>query len=400
MELKINSEIELCLPPLDPDTYGRLRENMKLNGFINAFPIIVWQGENTIVDGHHRYKACQELGIEPVVVEMPFESEEDAILFALEHQDSRRNLTETQKAEIAVKCGLLREQSAAKRREASKMMPDRHQNKKGRAAEIVAEEMKISPRTINRVKRVHDQGSPKLQQMMTTGELSAFTAERFVKGLPLEEQEAIIDKGGAEAVKKYVSEEANQERTEEANQERTEEANQERTEEEDDLVLWHDMRSGEISSFILEYFLTQVPIEKQREIRKGGPEAVRKYVAELRAKAREQEAIKNGNNIQFVVHRDVILDDSDEDGRREVIESVYGTGCMMPNALELFCQDCRWSFRILLPPPTDIIYCPFCRGENIINVPIDWNYRYESANAIKKQQEEMMQNKCTYFFRN
>jgi len=391
MELKINSEIELCLPPLDPDTYGRLRENMKLNGFINAFPIIVWQGENTIVDGHHRYKACQELGIEPVVVEMPFESEEDAILFALEHQDSRRNLTETQKAEIAVKCGLLREQSAAKRREASKMMPDRHQNKKGRAAEIVAEEMKISPRTINRVKRVHDQGSPKLQQMMTTGELSAFTAERFVKGLPLEEQEAIIDKGGAEAVKKYVSEEANQERTEEANQERTEEANQERTEEEDDLVLWHDMRSGEISSFILEYFLTQVPIEKQREIRKGGPEAVRKYVAELRAKAREQEAIKNGNNIQFVVHRDVILDDSDEDGRREVIESVYGTGCMMPNALELFCQDCRWSFRILLPPPTDIIYCPFCRGENIINVPIDWNYRYESANAIKKQQEEMMQ---------
>jgi len=255
------------------------------------------------------------------------------------------------------------------------MMPDRHQNKKGRAAEIVAEEMKISPRTINRVKRVHDQGSPKLQQMMTTGELSAFTAERFVKGLPLEEQEAIIDKGGAEAVKKYVSEEANQERTEE----------------EDDLVLWHDMRSGEISSFILEYFLTQVPIEKQREIRKGGPEAVRKYVAELRAKAREQEAIKNGNNIQFVVHRDVILDDSDEDGRREVIESVYGTGCMMPNALELFCQDCRWSFRILLPPPTDIIYCPFCRGENIINVPIDWNYRYESANAIKKQQEEMMQ---------
>jgi len=164
MELKINSEIELCLPPLDPDTYGRLRENMKLNGFINAFPIIVWQGENTIVDGHHRYKACQELGIEPVVVEMPFESEEDAILFALEHQDSRRNLTETQKAEIAVKCGLLREQSAAKRREASKMMPDRHQNKKGRAAEIVAEEMKISPRTINRVKRVHDRGSPKLQQ--------------------------------------------------------------------------------------------------------------------------------------------------------------------------------------------------------------------------------------------
>jgi len=56
--------------------------------------------------------------------------------------------------------------------------------------------------------------------MMTTGELSAFTAERFVKGLPLEEQEAIIDKGGAEAVKKYVSEEANQERTEEANQEK------------------------------------------------------------------------------------------------------------------------------------------------------------------------------------
>jgi ParB-like chromosome segregation protein Spo0J len=51
----------------------------------------MWKGRDIIVDGHNRYKICQELKKEPTIVEIYFKSTNAAILYALEHQENRRN---------------------------------------------------------------------------------------------------------------------------------------------------------------------------------------------------------------------------------------------------------------------------------------------------------------------
>ena len=64
-QYKIDLEIEKCLPPLDEDRYRWIKKEIQTKGYNDAFPIIVWEDKDIIVDGHHRYKICRELGIEP-----------------------------------------------------------------------------------------------------------------------------------------------------------------------------------------------------------------------------------------------------------------------------------------------------------------------------------------------
>jgi hypothetical protein len=92
-ELKIDPELEKCLPPLPEVQYQKLRASIEKK-YDPAKPIVLWKERpNTIVDGHHRYKICQELGIEPPTVTESFESLDAAILYTLQRQVEQRNLT-------------------------------------------------------------------------------------------------------------------------------------------------------------------------------------------------------------------------------------------------------------------------------------------------------------------
>lgn len=58
MALKIDPEFRDLIPPLTEEEYKGLEENILLNGFNPAFPIIVWKGQEIIVDGHNRHSIC------------------------------------------------------------------------------------------------------------------------------------------------------------------------------------------------------------------------------------------------------------------------------------------------------------------------------------------------------
>ena len=178
MKYKIDPELEKCLPPLDEETYQGIKESLATNGYDKAFPIVIWEDHDIIVDGHHRSKACDELGIEPIIVEHPFESLEDAILYALEHQDNRRNQTVTQKALNGVKRKLIGEKIAARNRKLSgenqysPSLSVELREAKGRASEHVAKLVGVSSRTIQQVSAVLSKGVPELEDMMRDNEFS------------------------------------------------------------------------------------------------------------------------------------------------------------------------------------------------------------------------------------
>ena len=65
MDLKINSEYAELVPPLSIQEYEALKRSISEKGFWKSNPIVV-NKEGIILDGHHRYKACKELQVEPI----------------------------------------------------------------------------------------------------------------------------------------------------------------------------------------------------------------------------------------------------------------------------------------------------------------------------------------------
>ena len=51
-ELKINPEFEEIIPPISPDEFTQLEDNIVAEGEL-LMPIIIWKG--FIIDGHSRY---------------------------------------------------------------------------------------------------------------------------------------------------------------------------------------------------------------------------------------------------------------------------------------------------------------------------------------------------------
>ena len=207
-QYKIDPELEKCLPPLDDETYQSLKNSLSENGYDVAFPIVIWKERDIIVDGHHRNKACIELGIEPIIIEREFESLDDAILYALEHQDNRRNQTVAQKALNGIKRFALIEKLAAKSRQLqglknSLVAVDSQQ--RGRAAAHIGKRAGVHERTVYEVKAVLDKGVPELEEMLRKGELSSNAANEFVQNIPDKEEQSRIACDGPYAIKKHLT---------------------------------------------------------------------------------------------------------------------------------------------------------------------------------------------------
>jgi len=85
----IDEEFRFLLPTLDKETLKRLENNLLLNGCRDA--LVLWEG--ILIDGYNRYKICKEFDIPFTTVSMDFGSREEALIWIVENQISRRNLS-------------------------------------------------------------------------------------------------------------------------------------------------------------------------------------------------------------------------------------------------------------------------------------------------------------------
>jgi hypothetical protein len=94
-ELFIDPEFEARCPPLTEDEFRQLEKNILEEGLI-LMPLIIW--DNTIIDGHNRYRIAQEHpGISFRTHEKQFNSRYEALSWICMNQLGRRNLTPQQK---------------------------------------------------------------------------------------------------------------------------------------------------------------------------------------------------------------------------------------------------------------------------------------------------------------
>jgi ParB-like chromosome segregation protein Spo0J len=102
LKLKIAEEYQALVPAQTEQEYESLKQSIKENEFWGSNPIVI-NSENIILDGHHRYRACQELGIELRTTIAKFENKLQEKLFVINSNLRRRHLNSFQKVELALR---------------------------------------------------------------------------------------------------------------------------------------------------------------------------------------------------------------------------------------------------------------------------------------------------------
>src|SRR5919112_2347691 len=149
--IRINPEYASMIPKQSPEEYESLKQSIKEENGLYV-PIIV--NQNCIVlDGHHRYKACQELGIEPETVVKEFNNELDEQLFVIDCNLVRRQLNSFQKIELALKSKPLLE-AIAKRNESIGGKGGRNLTPLGRVDEKIGQWAGVSRDTVRKAEKI------------------------------------------------------------------------------------------------------------------------------------------------------------------------------------------------------------------------------------------------------
>jgi len=134
----------------------KIQAQIEKFGYNEEEPVVIWKGKNILVDGRTRFTASKNANLKKIpVYEREFENREAAILYTIERQVMRRNLTG---AEILTSV---------------QMIKGRKENDgTGRAAEILAEKLGISPATVYQARAVLKNASAEDLKAVRKGEKS------------------------------------------------------------------------------------------------------------------------------------------------------------------------------------------------------------------------------------
>ena len=176
----IKNELFENLFPKNAAVIDAIREHMEENGFDPAFPIILatgdWTQDPVLIDGHTRLQVADELCISYIpTISKHFDSEDDALDYAIHNQSARRSLTDAEIARCLVVLdsrkqrgatdgfrgnrftgSLVKAQDCAITNDTPTMFAS-----SGKSAFKTAETLGISPRKVEQARSVMSDNTPK-----------------------------------------------------------------------------------------------------------------------------------------------------------------------------------------------------------------------------------------------
>ena len=97
------------LLPINEKELANIVSDMEENGFDKSKPVCVWREEDVLIDGYTRFTAAREAGLTEIYkYEMSFETEQQALEYAMKQQLNRRNLNDAGKLLLIEKLDNLR----------------------------------------------------------------------------------------------------------------------------------------------------------------------------------------------------------------------------------------------------------------------------------------------------
>jgi ParB-like chromosome segregation protein Spo0J len=164
-------------PVMDEAAFAALVADIAAHG--QREPILVLGGQ--VIDGRHRLRACEQLGLEPLVRQV---SADDGDPFGLVVSLNlhRRHLSEGQRAIIAARLATL-----------PHGRPDANAQICAFTQDEAAQHLKVSRRTVQHARAVLDHGIDELQAAVKGGEISVSAAAELSR-LPADTQRAALTK--------------------------------------------------------------------------------------------------------------------------------------------------------------------------------------------------------------
>ncbi|WP_144728465.1 ParB/RepB/Spo0J family partition protein [Extensimonas perlucida] len=164
-------------PVMDEAAFAALVADIAAHG--QREPILVLDGQ--VIDGRHRLRACEQLGLDPLVRQV---SADDGDPFGLVVSLNlhRRHLSEGQRAIIAARLATL-----------PHGRPDANAQICAFTQDEAAQHLKVSRRTVQHARAVLDHGIDELQAAVKGGEISVSAAAELSR-LPADTQRAALTK--------------------------------------------------------------------------------------------------------------------------------------------------------------------------------------------------------------
>jgi ParB-like chromosome segregation protein Spo0J len=205
MSLRVNPEYEKLLPKMSDEEFAELKASIQAEG--QHYPIVANE-DLEILDGHHRFRACIESGIEPDFEERKFEDKLLEKKYVIETNLRRRHLNKFQLVELGVPLLEIEKELAKKRQTKGGktgrnaqlgLAPDdaKPEFKKSKAAAVIAKKVGVSTRTFERGKKILEKASEEEKQKLREGKASI--AKVYSEVVALERGAEQTPKGDATA---------------------------------------------------------------------------------------------------------------------------------------------------------------------------------------------------------
>lgn len=196
MQYKLHT-LAFVFPPLSREEYEKLKASIRENGQLE--PIAVFNGE--IYDGRHRYQACVELGLDPIVTELAPDC--NFLTYVVAKNNDRRHMTESQRSMVAGKLAKLKVGQVGNGRKVEVSIDTP-------TLEQAADMLNVGRVSVARAKQVLDAGSKEIIEAVEAGQLPVSFAAKFVT----EEddkptQSKLWKEGGKDALKAHITESSN-----------------------------------------------------------------------------------------------------------------------------------------------------------------------------------------------
>ena len=181
--IKIDPEYSQLVPTQTEEEYSRLIESIR---DVQLYEPIVINQNKVLLDGHHRLRACKELGWVKIPVERKFFGDVvDETIYVIETNVIRRHLTVGQKTKIGMKLEeFYAEKAKDELRRAGKIGRDIQlgvvpnettPDFKGKAMDQAAKVVGLKPTTYHRAKTVLEKGTAEQKKNLMLGKEKAST---------------------------------------------------------------------------------------------------------------------------------------------------------------------------------------------------------------------------------
>lgn len=170
-------------PVMDEVAFAALVADIATHG--QREPILIHNDQ--VIDGRHRLRACEQLGIEPRVNDVSDNGDPFGLVVSLNLH--RRHLTESQRALVAAKLANMPQSPGINQHTELAANLPRPALTQAAAGEL----LKVSERTVRAASRVHTHGTAELVAAVESGELAVSTAAHLAQ-LPADDQRAVLTK--------------------------------------------------------------------------------------------------------------------------------------------------------------------------------------------------------------